>query len=769
MPFGLKGSPGTFQRIMSQEVLAGYLRDFCLVYLDDVIVYSKDWASHMYHLRLVLERLQQYNLRCASDKCKIGTTELEFLGHVVSSSGNHPQKLHAISIANFPVPTSRKKLRSFLGLSNWTREYIFRFAEIAAPLTDLLSTKRPFKWNASAQHAMDSIKIAMSRPLSLCRPDFERQFVLQTDASKFGVAAVLYHERPDGGRDIVSYASARFSDAEKRWHSNEQEAFAAVWAIKKYRQYLEGTHFILRTDNKALTWLERVKDERAKLTRWALLLQEFSFTLEHCPGRENELPDFLSRNPAESNITEDIDSLDRGMYPKVSQEGWKADGGFPQVTLIENGLHLRDAEDQQSGKLADRVRGAQRTDPRLSRMINHLERILSAKSPPTNARDKHWLEIYKVIDGYLYRQVSGESAPKLMVPKFMVPHVLNFYHSSRHAGHPGERETLRATRRYFIWPGINRDSKRFVKRCMTCAQARALPSRPRAPLGSSAAQNPFEILAIDLMGPYPRSAKGNTVLLVVTDMFTRWVEAFPMRSGRAPQIVGLLEKEIFSRYGYPRAILSDNGPQFSHESWNSAIDRWQCQHWTTAIYLPRSNVTERRNQELKKGLRVHLLGREHKRWDEHLSSILEAIRGRRNDASGMTPSQALFGYEIKRPGEWSSLVPNGKAERLNRSDINRNIRQNQDHYRSKYAQTNGKVSGYVTGQKVMLREHPLSKRIAGFHAGFAPKYSGPYTVLLPVGRGNVYWIDRKGKPVKVHSDDINLAPDQQEEAQATEP
>lgn len=236
-----------------------------------------------------------------------------------------------------------------------------------------------------------------------------------------------------------------------------------------------------------------------------------------------------------------------------------------------------------------------------------------------------------------------------------------------------------------------------------------------------------------------------------------------MRTGRAPLVVNILEREIFPRYGYPRAILTDNGRQFTHESWNSAIERWECEHWTTAVYRPQSNPTERNNQNLKKLLRVHLLGQQHKLWDEKLTSIVESLRGRRNDATGMSPSQALFGYEIKRPGEWSSLPPNAQVVRQSRTEINETIRQNQEVYRKRYAPDVINTSGYTPGQRVMMKEHPLSNHAAGFHAGFAPKYSGPHIVLLPVGRGNVYWINRRGRPVKVHSDDLRLAPDDQEE------
>lgn len=758
LPFGMKNSPSIFQRIMCQEVLAGFLRDFCMVYIDDIIIYSSDWKSHMRHLRLVLERLQQYNLKCAPDKCKIGVNELNFLGHVVTAHGNRPQISHELSITNYPIPNSRRKLRAFLGTLNWCREYIANFAEMAAPLTDLLSTKRPYRWNANAQQAMDNLKYAMSQPLKLCRPDFSRTFVLQTDASKVGMAAVLFHERPDGKRDIISYSSARFNNAEQRWHSNEQEAFAAVWAIKRYSQYLTGRRFILRTDNKALVWLHKFKDERAKLTRWALLLQEYNFIIEHCPGIKNELPDYLSRNPHHEFHNTD-DSLENVMYPNVRQKGWKSrptnQAECFQIESTQNNLSL-----------AEIVRQNQRRDSNVSKIISHIENLTSNRNVSLNKKNRRLLKNYTMLNGYLHKIIKGcknDKNCKLVVPKFVIPTVIKFYHTNRDAGHPGVKETIRAISQYYTWLGIERDVRYFIRNCMTCARTKAVPDKPRAPLGSYQAREAFEIISVDLMGNYPRSSKGNKYILVVTDLFTKWVEAFPMRAARAPQILNILEKEVFYRFGYPRAIISDNGSQFNHALWKSTLENWKCAHWTTAIFHARANMVERRNQEIKKGLRIHLLGKEHKHWDEHLGTIVSSIRRRENCAIKMSPNRALLGYSAKRPGEWNLEIHHLNDRRPGeRSNMDIEIRRNQEKYKNTYAPSVDVHLKFHIGQEVMMKEHPQSNMIRGFHAGFAPKWSGPHRVLLPIGKGTTYWIERNGKAVKAHVDDLRLAPNRNE-------
>lgn len=186
------------------------------------------------------------------------------------------------------------------------------------PLTDLLS-RRKLQWTEGTECAFRKLKDVMSQPLRLSRPDLTRPFVLQTDASSVGMGAVLFQVRPDGGRDIISCASAKFKTHERKYHCNEQEVLAVVWACKRYRSYLEDRHFTLRTDSRVLQWLNKYHQEKAKLTRYALLQQEFNFTVIHCAG-DNQLPDFLSRHPGSEEMSVDEDRLVPPSVAEVPKE-----------------------------------------------------------------------------------------------------------------------------------------------------------------------------------------------------------------------------------------------------------------------------------------------------------------------------------------------------------------------------------------------------------------------------------------------------------------
>ena len=229
-----------------KEILGIFWKKFVIAYLDDLIVYSYTEEEHLNHLALIAKRLEIYGLSCNPKKCHFGKTKLEYLGHIVTSDSNKAQPEHIQAILEANPPRTRKELQSFHGTCGWLREYIPHFAITAAPLTDLLAVSRPFKWTAVAQESFEKIKALIKKPLVLSRPNPQLPFILQTDASAKGMGAVLLQD-----------------------------------------------HFTLRTDSMALTWLRKIKDEKFKLARWSCLLGEFSFTIEHYAGKDNELANML--------------------------------------------------------------------------------------------------------------------------------------------------------------------------------------------------------------------------------------------------------------------------------------------------------------------------------------------------------------------------------------------------------------------------------------------------------------------------------------------
>jgi hypothetical protein len=724
MPFGLKNAPATFQKLMAR-VLTGLLGRYVHVYLDDIIVYSRSYEEHVTHLRQVFERLREYGLRCANAKCRFGVQELPYLGHVIGSECNRPQERHLRQIQDASIPRTKKQLQSFLGLANWVREYVPRFAEIAAPLTDLLHKGKTFKCTPAVQEAFDNLKAAIDKPLMLHRPNPELNFVLQTDASGVGIAAVLYQEQQHTRR-IISYASARLNEAQRRYHINEQECLAIVWAVKKYRPYLEEGPFVLRTDNKALLWLNTAKESNAKLTRWALHLQEFSFTVEHCPGKENELPDLLSRQPDENVVDTEDEDDERMLVPKTCRLPTEAINTIDVPTLV------------------DEVKSAQLTDPDFPGILQRLNRI--QREGARERGEKTFAEVYFVECGHLFKRNGQKKL--LWVPETVRPRILHIFHDSPEAGHPGQEETYRSLKKFYAWPTAQRDVKAHVRNCLVCATTKRGSIQAVAPLRCHNPQQSWQTIALDYMGPYEATPDGNRYLLVVTDLFSRWVEAFPVKSATARVTTTILEKEVFSRWGYPRAVITDNGSQFRSGVFRRACHRWQVNHWPTANYHPRANPTERRNQEIKKILRITRQTFPELPWDHRLTKGLFNLRRRRNAATGQTPSHLLLGFDLRGPGEWE--WDDGPVQEST-SERHEQARNQQKRYRERYIRPGPPLTKYQLGDLVLVRHHT--------RRGFEPKWVGPVRVIADA-RGNCYWVERGTYATREHLDNLRLAPGQ---------
>ncbi|KAL3999724.1 growth arrest and DNA-damage-inducible protein [Sarotherodon galilaeus] len=294
MPFGLQGAPATFQRLMDHV-----LRDvsaFSAAYLDDVVVYSQSWEEHVIHLQKVLHSIRMAGLTINPKKCSIAKREVEYLGFVVGSGKIKPQVGKIEAIQSFPVPTTKRKVRGFLGLVGWYRKFIPSFAERSTALNDLTKGSAPNKvrWTEDCEQAFRDLKEAVCTHPVLHSPDFNKPFILQTDASGVGLGAVLQQE-VDGERRPVVFLSRKLLDRETRYSTVEKECLAMKWAIEALRYYLLGRHFTLETDHRALQWLNRMRDANARIAGWYLSLQPYDFTVQYRPGKSNVVADCLSR------------------------------------------------------------------------------------------------------------------------------------------------------------------------------------------------------------------------------------------------------------------------------------------------------------------------------------------------------------------------------------------------------------------------------------------------------------------------------------------
>lgn len=355
LPFGLKNSPAIFQRLMT-NVLGDYLDKFCLVFIDDILVFSETWQAHVAHLHMVFSRLTEFGLKAHPDKCKLGTQEVKYLGHVLTPSGNFPQEDKLQAVQQLQPPQTLTELRAFLGLTSYYRRFVQGYSHLAAPLTSLLRKDTDFVWSTPCQQAFQELKNRLVSPPILRRPDFSKPFILQTDYSQLGFGAVLSQEidvynpthtglttaawsptgksRPTTVIHPVAYASKACNSHEQILSATEGEAAALLWAVSHFHYYLACNRFTLITDHQALKWILTGSTAKSgKLARWSLKLQEYDFDIQYKPGSSNNNADALSRFVASQQST-------LNSHPDNQELQFESSPSSPEPELIHVNLFL---------------------------------------------------------------------------------------------------------------------------------------------------------------------------------------------------------------------------------------------------------------------------------------------------------------------------------------------------------------------------------------------------------------------------------------------
>lgn len=424
MPFGLCNAPATFQRLM-QQCLGDKVHDFLLIYLDDVIVFSSDFPSHLEHLEQVFQRLVAHGLKLQPTKCRLFQRSVKYLGHVVSQGGVSTDPEKTAAVRDWPVPTSVREVRSFLGFVGYYRRFIPGFAKQAAALHALLkgtgvASRASIQWTEECQRSFDGLKRALVEAPVLAYADFTQPFRLYTDASFQGLGAVL--TQVQGGKErVVAYASRSLHNAErndKHYSAFKLELLALKWAItERFKDYLWGMQFLVFTDHRPLLHLKTAKLGAVE-QRWAGQLACYDFELRHKPGLENHNADALSRQ------------LDPVVVAQVNAHGinWEQrQGQDPVLAKVRQ------------WKLAGLVPGAAE----------------QAGLPGASlALLKEWEQL-EVQNGILVQRQVGGQGVRVVVPHNERQQLWKEFHEA--LGHARGRRMAKALQHQFFWPGLRRD------------------------------------------------------------------------------------------------------------------------------------------------------------------------------------------------------------------------------------------------------------------------------------------------------------------------
>lgn len=318
MPFGLKTAPATFQRTMD-NVLRGLQGLHCMVYLDDIIIYGNSLDNMIQNLRTVFDRIRATNMKIQLDKSEFLRKEVLYLGHTITKEGLKPNDDKITAVLNYPLPKTTTEIKSFLGLVGYYRRFIKDFAKITQPLTTCLKKRNKIIIDQKYIDAFNKCKELLTHAPLLQYPDYDKPFILTTDASNIALGAVL-SQGQIGSDKPIAYASRTLSDSESRYSTIERELLAIIWAVKHFRPYLYGRKFYIYTDHRPLVWLRSLKDPSSKLTRWGLRLQDYDFELIYKNGKQNTNADAFSRIKINAL---DSDDDNESLAVNVDEEGTK--------------------------------------------------------------------------------------------------------------------------------------------------------------------------------------------------------------------------------------------------------------------------------------------------------------------------------------------------------------------------------------------------------------------------------------------------------------
>ena len=702
MPFGLHSAPATFQRLMDR-ILGPELEPFCFAYLDDIIILGETYDEHENNLLTVFERLRAANLKINSAKCQFGRKSLKYLGHLVTSEGicTDPDKVDAI--LELREPTNVRGVRRFLGVASWYRRFVPNFSQIAAPLNHLLKKGVRWSWGTEQTEAFNQLKRCLTETPVLTCPDFTKKFVLQTDASQEGLGIALIQHGTDGDH-VIAYASRTLTASEKKYSVTEKECLAIVWGIEKMRPYLEGYHFTVITDHQSLRWLHSIKSPSGRLARWSVYLQQFDFDIRYRKGVLNRIADTLSRDPVAhctDEITDPIYTLEEfepcSWYRSKKTAVENNPSAFPDFTVREGRLyrHFWDMSDMSESEMAE-----------------------------------PW---------------------KVCVPKSARLAVLQENHDQPTAGHLGIAKTTARVARKYYWPGMFRDIGKYVRKCSSCQRYKTSQQTLPGKMHPSRNQLPWETVSTDIVGPLPRSSKGNSYMVVFQDRFTKWVQCRPIRKATSKAVSQAFYEEVFARFGCPKTVISDNGTQFTGQTFESLLKDLGIAYRLTPPYTPQANPVERTNKTLKTMV-AQFCEADHRKWDTHLPDLVFAINSSRHDSTGFSPAFLNFGREMDPPRPLYRIPVSPEMETVTTDtetadfvDQNARLKKLDDIYelvrinlgrafstQSRHYNLRRREWRCHVGDKVMKKENPLSSAVKGFAAKLAPKYSGPYTVCKVV-------------------------------------
>lgn len=698
VPFGLSTGAAVLSRILDN--VFSDLKFNCLYhYLDDLVIFSQNFQEHVEHVREVLKRLREAGFTVKPSKVKFAKPEISFLGHIVSRAGVSIDQTRTEAIHKFPVPKNVKGVARLVGMGNFFRKFVPNFAQLVAPLNELRKKGKRFEWGPSQQAAFEGLKNALASAPVLAIPDFEKQFIVQTDASASGVAAVLLQECP-GGRRPVAYASRSLSPLEVKYSVYELEALAVLFALEKFKMYLEHKPFQLETDNQALSWVLARPRRTGRIARWAVRISAFQFKVKHIRGTENVVADGLSRMFDDEKHA-DAHELMKVIEVEPDEVVCPILTGLPQF-FKDIGQHQD--KDSELATIKERLRGGENVKP------------------------------YTIKGNILCCAARGRQGDKIVLPGELVPCIFKYFHETPLGGHLGNFKTRMKIRERFIWKGMDKQIQKLVRECKVCGISKPNVNSRQGLLSSDIELSPMSKMYIDYVGPFPRSKEGNRFALVCVDACTRFCWLLPTRNINALTTIKCLQS-IFGTFGPCRTIVSDNATAFTSVAFRDFCFEMGIVHTTTTPYYPNPSFAERVNRNLRSAL-IAFHHDNHSKWDTSLCWLSYAFNTAIHEAHKEAPVNLMFAFKPNSPlsNLWAldDLLP----EKIDAAQIRntwkrakRNLRSSHEKLAQRY-NVGRRPTALKPGDQVFVRNFgAVSKGADKVMGKLLPRFKGPVEIV----------------------------------------
>ncbi|GJR97600.1 putative nucleotidyltransferase, ribonuclease H [Tanacetum coccineum] len=619
MPFGLTNAPAVFMDLMNR-VFHEFLDKFVIVFIDDILVFSKSKEEHEEHLRTVLQILRQEKLYAKFSKCEFWLSKVAFLGHIVSAEGitMDPAKVEAIT--KWPRPTSVTEVRSFLGLAGYYRRFVEGFSRLALPLTKLMRKGEKFVWNEEREKSFEELKQRLVSSPILTLPSGSGGFQIYSDASKKGLGCVLMQH----GK-VIAYASRQLKPYEVNYPTHDLELAAVVFALKIWRHYLYGESCDIFTDHKSLKYIFTQRELNMRQRRWLELLKDYDTNIQYHPGKANVVADALSRKSGmiagikvEEEIICDLERLDIELCVR-------GQNGFWASLRVEPNL-------------ISQIKAAQKDDGEIWAIIQNIDQQTEFRVDD---------------DGILWQ------GTKLCVPEdpTLREALMTEAHSSPFSIHPGSTKMYHDLKQHFWWSGMKRDVATFMSKYLICQQVKIEHQR------ASGLLQPLEIpiwkwdeISMDFVTGLPQTQRKHDSIWVVVDRLTKSAHFLPIHKDYPiSKLAEMFQQEIVRLHGTPSAIVSDKDPHFMSRFWKGLQKAWGTRlKFSTAFHPETDGQSERTIQTLEDML--HSCALEWTgNWNDYICLVEFAYNNSWHASIKCAPFEMLYGRKCRAPICWDQV------------------------------------------------------------------------------------------------------------------